>query len=147
MYTPQIIVDEFAPISSYEVAVNRISTDVAEEAVDLAKNLLGDNGENIPEISNSISFAFEEFIEYNPDGFPEDFADYLLGAPTTAAAEALEYVHGLGVLFEKIGSMGITETELSISRRNILSRLKVDGLRGREMIEFFDSFVLANEQN
>lgn len=145
MYATQMIVDEFAPISAYEVAVSRISTEFAQQAIDLYKDLLGEEGENVETISEVISGAYREYIEFNQDGTPEEFAQYLLTPETELPEEAFGYVDSLNLLFEKIGSMGVTETELSISRRNILSRLKVDGLRGRDMIEFFDSFVLAKE--
>jgi hypothetical protein len=145
VYTPQIIVDELAPISAYEVALNRISAEVAQDAVDFAKELIGKDGENLEAISKAIGLAFEEFVESNPNGTSEDFAQYLSVSTTPAAMEAFEYVDGFNQLFEKIENMGVTETELSISRRNILSRLRVQGLRGREMIEFFDSFVLAKK--
>ena len=145
VYTPQIIVDELAPISAYEVAITRISAEIAQDAVNLAKDLIGEEGENITAISAAIGLAFEEFVESNPLGTPEDFAHHLSISTTPVAMEAFEYVDRFNQLFEKIENMGVTETELSISRRNILSRLKVDGLRGREMIEFFDSFVLAKE--
>ena len=144
-YVPQIIVDKLAPISAYEVAINRISTEVAQEAVDFAKKLMGEDGENIETINKKISEAFEEYIEADVDGTPEGFAQYLLDPPSPLAEEAFEYVNSLDQLFKKIANMGITDTELSISRRNILSRLKVEGLRGREMIDFFESFVLAKE--
>jgi hypothetical protein len=145
VYTPQIIVDELAPISAYEVALTRISAEIAQDAVDFAKELIGEEGAHLEAISAGIGSAFEEFVESNPDGTAEDFAQYLSISTAPNAVEAFEYVNRFNQLFEKIENMGLTETELSISRRNILSRLKVDGLRGREMIEFFDSFVLANE--
>ena len=145
VYTDQIVTDELAPISAYEVALTRISASVAQDTVDFARNLMGADGENLPVISETIGLAFGEFIESNPDGTAEDFAHHLSVSTSEAATEAFEYVNRFNQLFEKIGSMGLTETELSISRRNILSRLKVDGLRGREMIELFDSFVLAKE--
>ena len=145
VYTDQIVVDELAPISAYEVALTRISASTAQDAVDFAKDLMGGDGENLTSISDTIGLAFEEFVESNPDGTAEDFAHYLSVSTSETAIKAFEYVSRFNQLFEKIGNMGLTETELSISRRNILSRLKVDGLRGREMIEFFDSFVLAKE--
>ena len=145
LYSSQIIVDEFAPISAYEVVVSRISTDIAQRAIDFSKQLLGEEGENVGKISEVIGQAYGEYIESNQDGTPETFAIYLSTPETELAKEAFGYVDKLNLLFEKIGSMGITETELSISKRNILSRFRVDGLRGREMIEFFDSFVLAKE--
>ena len=106
---------------------------------------MGEDGDGLETISEAISLAFEEFLELNPDGLPEDFAQYLSSSTGASAIEAYDYVNRLNELFAKIGRMGVTETEMSISRRNILSRLKVDGLRGREMIEFFDSFALASE--
>ena len=140
-----MIVDETAPISDYEVAVLRISTEAAQEAVDLAKEIMGEEGDGLEAISAAISNAFEAFLETNPDGLPEDFAQYLTSSTVPSAVEAYDYVSRLNELFAKIGNMGVTETEMSISRRNILSRLRVRGLRGREMIEFFNSFALASE--
>lgn len=147
VYTAQLIVDESAPISAYEVAVSRISTETAQRAVDYAKELMGEDESSLAAMGLTIDMAFEEFLDARPDldGLPDEFAEYVSTASTETAAAAYDTADRLNQLFAMIAHMGITETELSISRRNILSRLKVRTLRGRELIEFFDSFMLVKQ--
>ena len=146
MLLSEIVVDEAAPISAYEVAVSRISVEAATEAVELAKSIIGEDGEGLEAISASLDSAFEEFVSHNPDGDIPQFASYLTSGSTPASQEAAGYVDQLNQLFESISKIGVTETEANISRRNILSRLQVEGMRGRELIEFFDSYQPSIEE-
>ncbi|MGJ8640752.1 MAG: hypothetical protein ACSHYA_15290, partial [Opitutaceae bacterium] len=141
----QFIVDEAAPIDEYEVASPRISEQAASAAIALGMALFGEGNEGMEAISNAFSDAYQEFSARNSSEDPAVFAAYLNSSSTPKATAANEYAQRLNEFFSSIERIGITQTEANISRRNVLSRLRVEGLRGRDLIKFFDAYSASQQ--
>jgi hypothetical protein len=136
----QLIVDEAAPISAYQVAAPRISEAVATEAVSLARELFGEDNSGMEAMGEAISNAYSDYQKRGGSEAPAAFAEYLQTSSASVAGPANEYLTNLDLLLDLIEQTGLTETEINISFRNILSRLRVDGLRGRDLIEFIEAY-------
>ena len=52
----------------------------------------------------------------------------------------------LAEMFEAISRIGVTETEANISKNTVIRRLRISGLRGRQLIEFFDAYQASGEE-
>jgi hypothetical protein len=141
-----IVVDEAAPISDYEVAINRISPAAAEKAIEQATLVFGEAGDGLDPIGEALGQAYAAFMDRNPDASAKDFANYLSSSEQAQAVDARAALAPLVQLFESISTIGVTPAELAISRESVISRLRVDGLRGRELFEFFDAYAPARLQ-
>ncbi|MCD8482285.1 MAG: hypothetical protein LR015_06235 [Verrucomicrobia bacterium] len=137
----QLITDEAAPVSEFQVAVGRISTQAAQAAVSRAVEVIGSDNSGLQRISEVVSSAFDEYSANTSDVTAHGFAAYLHSGATSSARAAAAEMDTLLELFDLIAVIGVTPTELEISRRSVISRLRIGTLRGRELFDFYDAYA------